>query len=437
MAENDERPVFYDIMSDIGKHTLDNLETPKTVSIVPSMIAGSSGASPVLVPAGEVPAYVPSSTEASLKTPDDFISDPRIQEQYGLLQALGVFQYLDRLKRELDTYKSLFADVLTMFHHTSIDAMLDTAVSQLSTRTLLSFVVFLWKPFQNKNEIRIRGYEGHKPTNIGLAIESLTLFEVFFQQHPEPLTYRDLLKQMGYNTATHALQEMEPELIIPILGPHGFYGLILVGPKLQGERFHPEELTFIRELMFFVSLAVQNHLHYDHSLQDVKTCLYNYGFFMTRLEEEISRVRRNEHVSSILVIDVDFFKSFNDTYGHIAGDRVLEHIAFLIKGGIRLEDVPSRFGGEEFTVLLPDTNTESAWHVAERLRIAISQLQVPWEIPLPTVTISLGIFTFDNQTDLMATEILNRADKALYASKRRGRNCTTIWEPGLEAGLYR
>ncbi|MDR0723469.1 MAG: GGDEF domain-containing protein [Treponema sp.] len=423
-------------MSDIDKYTFDNLESPKVVSIVPSMIVSSSGTSSVIAPAGEVPSCVPSSLEASLNPAEDFVSDPRIQEQYGLLQALGVFQYLDRLKRELDTYKSLFAGALTIFHHTSIDAMLDTAVSQLSTRTLLSFVVFLWKPFQNKNEIRIRGYEGHKPANIGLSIESLTLFEVFFQQHPEPLTYRDLLKQMGDNTATHALEEMEPELIIPILGPHGFYGLILVGPKLQGERFHPEELTFIRYFMFFVSLAVQNHLHYVHSLQDVKTSLYNYGFFMTRLEEEISRVRRNEYASSIIVIDVDFFKSFNDTYGHIAGDRVLEHIAFLIKGGIRLEDVPSRFGGEEFTVLLPDTNTESAWHVAERLRLAIAQLTVPWEIPLPTITISLGIFTFDNQTDIMATEIVNRADKAMYASKRRGRNCTTIWEPGLEVNMY-
>jgi diguanylate cyclase (GGDEF)-like protein len=389
-------------MSDTGKRSLENRDTPNTLPI------GSS-----------------------LNTPEAFLSDPRIQEHHGLLQ------YLDRLKRELDTYKSLFAGALTLFHHTSIDAMLDAAVSHLATRTLLSFVVFLWKPFQNKNELCIRSYEGHTPANRVPPLESLTLFEVFFQQHPEPLSYAELLKQMGSNTATQALQEMEPELIIPIRGPYGFYGLILVGPKLRGERFQAEELTFIRDLLFFVSLALQNHLHYDHSLQDVKTGLYNYGFFMTRLEEEISRVRRNKYASSVMVIDVDFFKSFNDTYGHIAGDRVLEHIAFLIKGGVRLDDVPSRFGGEEFTVLLPDTHAESAWHVAERLRLAIAQLKVPWEIPLPRITISLGIFTFDNQTDIMASEILNRADKALYASKSRGRNCTTIWEPGLEFGMYR
>ncbi|MDR2393150.1 MAG: GGDEF domain-containing protein [Treponema sp.] len=418
-------------MSDTGKSNLEDQDTSTTLPIGPS-----SGTSPVVVPTMEVPAFVPS-IEASLTTPEEFLSYPYIQEHYGLLQALGVCRYLDQLKRELDTYKNLFAGAVTIFQHTSIDAMLDTAVSHLATRILLSFVVFLWKPFQNKNEIRIRGYEGHKPTNIGLAIENLVLFEVFFQQHPEPLTYRDLLKQMGYNTATRALREIEPELIIPIRGPYGFYGLILVGRKLQGEPFQSEEMAFIRDLMFFVSLALQNHLHYDHSLQDVKTGLYNYGFFMTRLEEEISRVRRNNYASSVMVIDVDFFKSFNDTYGHIAGDRVLEHIAFLIKGGVRLEDVPARFGGEEFTVLLPDTNGESAWHVAERLRLAIAQLKVPWEIPLPRITMSLGIFTFDSQTDIMASEILNRADKALYASKSRGRNCTTIWEPGLEFGMYR
>ncbi|MDR2397293.1 MAG: GGDEF domain-containing protein [Spirochaetaceae bacterium] len=383
-----------------------------------------------------VPALPSSPAEVS-PAAAELLADPRIQEHYGLLQTVGIFPYLDRLQRELDTYKSLFTDALTIFRHTSIDAMLDSAIAQLTRQTLLSFVVFLWKPFQNKKDIRIRGYEGRTPTNIRPALESLTLFEVFFQQHPEPVSYKELLKQVGYTTATRALQELEPELIIPILGPYGFYGLILVGSKLQGEGFLPEEQTFIQDLMFFVSLALQHHLHYYHSLQDVKTGLYNYGFFMTRLEEEISRVRRNEYASSIMVIDVDFFKSFNDTYGHIAGDRVLEHIALLIKGGVRLEDVPSRFGGEEFTVLLPATPSDAAWHVAERLRVGIAQLRVPWEIPLPAITISLGIFTFDNQTDIQATEILNRADKALYASKRRGRNCTTIWKPGIELGLYR
>jgi diguanylate cyclase (GGDEF)-like protein len=132
------------------------------------------------------------------------------------------------------------------------------------------------------------------------------------------------------------------------------------------------------------------------------------------------------------VIDVDFFRRFNNHYGHMAGDRVLEHIAAQIKQGVRLEDIPSRFGGEEFTVLLPNTGADAAWFVAERLRVSIANLRVQWESRLPQVTISLGVFTFNKSSDLTAVEIISHADIALYESKRRGKNRTTVWKPGLQ-----
>jgi diguanylate cyclase (GGDEF)-like protein len=130
-------------------------------------------------------------------------------------------------------------------------------------------------------------------------------------------------------------------------------------------------------------------------------------------------------------MDVDKFKNFNDTYGHLAGDQVLEKLATVIKQGVRTDDIPSRFGGEEFTVLLPNTDAETVWSVAERLRISIAEMQVPWEVPLPQVTISLGIFTFDKDSAVDSSEIIRRADEALYLSKQRGRNRSTIWMPGL------
>jgi diguanylate cyclase (GGDEF)-like protein len=183
--------------------------------------------------------------------------------------------------------------------------------------------------------------------------------------------------------------------------------------------------------MEFASQAIQNHLHYEHSVRDVKTGLFNHGFFMSRLNEELARTKRSNVAASIIVIDVDKFKNFNDTYGHLAGDRVLEYLALAIKSNIRLEDIPSRFGGEEFTILLPDAEREMAWTVAERLRIAIATMLVPWETPLPQVTISIGIFTFDHRTMIHSEEIIQRADQALYLSKERGRNRSTVWGSGL------
>ena len=131
------------------------------------------------------------------------------------------------------------------------------------------------------------------------------------------------------------------------------------------------------------------------------------------------------------MMDVDKFKKFNDTYGHLAGDRVLESLAITIKQAVRTEDVPSRFGGEEFTVLLPDTDKDHAFVAAERLRNMVASIEVPWEPPLPQITISLGIFTFGDSTNLPAEQIIERADEALYLSKELGRNRSTAWGSGL------
>jgi diguanylate cyclase (GGDEF)-like protein len=206
-----------------------------------------------------------------------------------------------------------------------------------------------------------------------------------------------------------------------------------VGRKILEGGYSREELMFLQQLMSFVSQAIKNYLHYEHSLRDVKTGLYNHGFFMTRLNEEVARSKRTPIPSSIIVMDVDKFKNFNDTFGHLAGDRVLEKLALVIKQGVRVEDIPSRFGGEEFTVLLPNTDIATAWTVAERLRTSVAEMHVPWEVPLPQVTISLGIYAFDQYSEVESADIIQRADEALYVSKARGRNRGTIWEPGLTA----
>jgi diguanylate cyclase (GGDEF)-like protein len=359
---------------------------------------------------------------------DDFLSNPQIVEHYPLLQEIGVFKHIDALNQELRDYKGLLSGAVDIFHRTTVDEIMDATVWQISDRFLPSFLAFLWKPHQNKEDITIRGYKNYKMVDMAINIENIVPFEAFFQRYPRPISYDLLVYQLGDESVTKALEPLRPELIIPILGPSGLYGLILVGHKILGDEYTIQELAFVQQLMSFVSQAIQNHLHYEHSVRDVKTGLFNHGFFMTRLHEEIARSNRGDNVSSLIVMDVDKFKNFNDSYGHLAGDRVLESIALMIKQNVRTGDVPSRFGGEEFTILLPDTDKDIAWSVAERLRKAIADMNVPWEPPLPQVTISLGIFTFDSQTKMPADEIIHRADEALYQSKRQGRNCTNVWD---------
>jgi diguanylate cyclase (GGDEF)-like protein len=360
-------------------------------------------------------------------SPEKFLSSPTIVEHFSLLQDIGILGYIDSLNRQICSYENLFTGALDIFNRISIDEIIDATVGQIADHFLPSFIAFLWKPMQNKEEIIIRGYKDYKIADLGLNVDSITPFEKFFEQFPRPINYDLFAFEIDNKAALQVFEPLQPELVIPIMGPSRLYGLILVGHKTLEAEYTQEELFFLQRLMSFVSLAVQNHLHYEQTLKDVKTGLFNHGFFITRLSEEVARTKRGNLASSIIVMDVDKFKNFNDSYGHLAGDQVLESIAFAIKQGVRLEDVPSRFGGEEFTVLLPNTDSEAAWIAAERLRTSIADMKVPWTPALPQVTISLGVFTFTHETDLSPADIIRRADEALYLSKERGRNRTTIW----------
>ena len=368
------------------------------------------------------------------ENPDEeynFLLDPKIKDNHALLHELGVLDYVDLLEKEITNDKSLLAGALEIFNQTTINDIIEVTMRQISDRFLPSLIVFLWKPIMNRDDLIIKSYKDNELVDMDLKIENINILEPFFQIYPRPMAFDLFSYEMNSNEITKTLESINPKLIIPILGPSGLYGLMLMGPKAAGAEYSNADLLFISNLMSFASKAVQNNLHYERTLRDVKTGLYNNGFFMTRLSEEVARTNRNESRSSVIIMDVDKFKNFNDTYGHIAGDRVLENLAITIKQGIRLADVASRFGGEEFTVLLPDTDTDMAWLVAERLRNMVAAMKIPWDPPLPQVFISLGIFTFDRNSKLTEEEIVERADTAMYHSKQTGRNRTTIWEAGL------
>ncbi|GHU08523.1 diguanylate cyclase [Spirochaetia bacterium] len=361
----------------------------------------------------------------------DFFSSPGVLEHYIILREIGVFRYIDSLNKEIHNYKNLLSGAADIFNRTSIEEIMDATVWQISDHFLPSFITFLWKPMQNREDVTIKSYKNYKLVDLSIKLQTIAPFEPYFQKHREPVSFQQLAGQMTGVPALSALKELQPALVIPILGLSGLYGLILVGRKLLEDDYTLQELDFVRRLMSFVSQAIQNHLHYEHSVRDVKTGLFNHGFFMTRLSEEIARAKRTGESSSLIVIDVDKFKDFNDSYGHLAGDRVLESLAYMIKQNVRAEDIPSRFGGEEFTIVLPNTDRATAWVVAERLRTSIAEMQVSWDPPLPQVTISLGLVTFTRSTGLSAESVINRADEALYQSKARGRNRTTVWRSGL------
>jgi len=361
----------------------------------------------------------------------EFVSNPKIMENYNFLQEIGVFPYFDSLIRIIYNYKTLLSSGLALFNRTSTSEIMDATVEQISYNFLPTYIAFVWKPVQNRTEVIMRTYHNYKAVDFDLKIENITLFEDFFQEFPKPVSFSELEEKLGNIEALLPFKAVQAEIIIPILGPFGLYGIILIGRKIQQQKYTQEEMEFLQNLMSFVSQAIKSHLHYEHSLRDVKTGLYNHGFFMARLKEEVDQTKNSSYPSAVIVIDVDKFKNFNDTYGHLAGDQVLEKLAQVLRQSVRNNDIPSRFGGEEFTLMLPRTDISTALMIAERLRNSVANMRVPWEVTLPQVTISLGLFAFDKNSNLDPLDILRRADEALYISKATGRNRSTVWEPGL------
>jgi len=361
----------------------------------------------------------------------NFLSSPGVIENASLLKDIGVMDYLESMDRLLNNYRSLLIRGLDIFNRVNIDEIMNATVYQISDHFLSSFIAFVWKPVQTREDITIKAYKNYKPVNLNFNTDNIAPFEAFFRQNPKPVKFDFLAGSLNNENVIKPYRDIQTEIVAPILGPFGLYGLILIGKKNFNEEYNNDELFFLRQLMSFVSQGIKNHLHYESSLRDVKTGLYNHGFFLTRLTEEVSRTKRSKCCSTVIVIDVDKFKNFNDSYGHLAGDKVLENLAQVIKKGVRNDDIPSRFGGEEFTVLLPNTDQTTAQTVAERLRINIAEMEVPWDVPLPQVTISLGIYTFDQNSGVDVNTIIRRADDALYISKQQGRNRCTIWNPGI------
>jgi diguanylate cyclase (GGDEF)-like protein len=164
---------------------------------------------------------------------------------------------------------------------------------------------------------------------------------------------------------------------------------------------------------------------------DELTNLYNKNFLYITLESEISRLPRVNKPLSILFLDIDYFKEFNDTYGHIQGDKCLGEIAKSIKNSLlRKSDIPIRFGGDEFLCILPYTDKKGAEIVAKRIQENVSNLKIQNPKANSYLSISQGIYTISSGEiiKLKSEDIIQMADEALYNAKKEGKNCIYIYQ---------
>jgi diguanylate cyclase (GGDEF)-like protein len=164
----------------------------------------------------------------------------------------------------------------------------------------------------------------------------------------------------------------------------------------------------------------------DLAFRDGLTNLYNHRYFQEILGKEMIRARRYKHSLSLLMFDIDFFKKVNDTYGHPAGDQVLINLAHAISSAVRPSDIITRYGGEEFAVILPETNQTGLKVFAERLRRCAESVTTMSKIVAIKITISCGGVHLSPHDNVTQQELINIADRGLFLSKKNGRNMATI-----------
>lgn len=255
-------------------------------------------------------------------------------------------------------------------------------------------------------------------------------------------------KGVGYASSCRACSRLEPvavdnlatdekcenlarvmsgsSICLPIASETRLWGVLHLR-RGSPDAFTAEDVQLAQAIAYQFALAMQRAYFFDEvnllAITDPLTELYNYRKMTRDLEREILRSRRYRHPFSFIMVDIDRFKDFNDLHGHQAGDRVLKEVARLLDSGRREVDRVYRYGGEEFSILLPETAGQEAVHVAEKLRSLIEALEIEVEghTEPSRITISLGVASFPDDSDGLDT-LVEAADGALYGAKEGGRN---------------
>jgi diguanylate cyclase (GGDEF)-like protein len=213
-------------------------------------------------------------------------------------------------------------------------------------------------------------------------------------------------------------------------------GVLNFTDKAGGDTFDDRDLELLRAIGPQIAVAIdrldlkQKAGEFEQlSVTDPLTGLLNRRYLDERVAEEIARSKRYGSATSLMMIDVDDFKAYNDTFGHPAGDAALKVVGDVLKDTLRSADVAARYGGEEFAVLLPQTTRDEAAQIGERLRLRIEAARFPER----SVTISVGIA--DQTAETMAPEdLISKADMALYKAKRMGRNNVQVYMDAATEG---
>lgn len=254
------------------------------------------------------------------------------------------------------------------------------------------------------------------------------IFDLWVLRHSAPLLIENIKKDFRFDL--EKLNNQEDRAITSLISAPLISGRSLLGvlrldvPQISF--YSQADLRFLVTVCDLGAVAIENSLLYqktqDLAIHDSLTSLYTKGYFSERLREEMARSMRSGLEFCLLMLDIDFFKAYNDKFGHTAGDIVLQNIGLLLSEALEpFNPFVSRFGGEEFCVILPAINKKEGYRTAGTLLKAIEEKKIPLRRQPTSITVSIGVAAFPSDA-VEAEELIRKADAAMYEAKQKGRN---------------
>lgn len=256
-------------------------------------------------------------------------------------------------------------------------------------------------------------------------------FKLRLLQQTGPFFVKDPADYPKFGNPFECSDELASLWIMPLKMSHEIIGALYVG-DYEVREFTPHELSLITLVANVAMPMIQrlNLLDNAHHLAvtDELTQLYNHRHFIKQIDAEISRSLRCNRLCSLLMLDIDFFKHYNDTNGHEMGNEVLRIFAGLLKNTCRCTDWVARYGGEEFVVIMPETDLKESLRISERIRYNVENYAFPHGEKQPSgkLTVSIGIASFPKHAKSFS-DLINSADSALYCAKNQGRNAVSVY----------
>lgn len=309
----------------------------------------------------------------------------------------------------------------TLEYNVLIDSILLTCMGQMQ---LIKAGIFLRKSLDDDTYVLHRNYKGFELNHENeYIIPGFSPLIKILAESSSCITFEEIQEKLSEDSKSlQTLYEIKPSLIVPLRGKGKLNGIIVLGERINQFNFDEEEKEYLLDIASLAGIAIENAYLYELATTDMMTKLKIHHYFQTILIEEREKAIKRKTPLSLILIDIDHFKNFNDTYGHLCGDIVLKRVAQIILENCRQNDIAARYGGEEMSIILPRTDMEAAIIAAERIRRSIEKDIVEYESKKMSVTVSIGITEMDHSTDKTNNDLILRADKALYLAKENGRN---------------